>query len=69
VIKEKQVPLRYAPDDGQFMSKHVVFSIEERYSVNINISTKLHKEGKGRERSIRMHSTTGCCSVLGNVIQ
>jgi hypothetical protein len=32
--------------------------------VNINISTKLHKDGKEEEHKVRMHSAAGCSSII-----
>jgi hypothetical protein len=32
-------------------------------SVNINISAKFHKDGKGEKHEIRIHSATECCSI------
>jgi hypothetical protein len=32
--------------------------------VNINISTKLHKDGKDGEHRVKIHSETGCCSII-----
>jgi hypothetical protein len=32
--------------------------------VNINISTRLNKDGKEWEHKVKVHSATGCCIII-----
>jgi hypothetical protein len=47
-------------------TKPVVLCNEKRrrrWSGNINLPTKFHKDGEELEHKVRTHSATGCCSI------
>jgi hypothetical protein len=65
VLAEQQVPsTKQQPDDDQLGRCVQSDIIKRQRCVNINISTRLHKDDKEWGHKVKIHSAAGCCSII-----